>query len=233
MAKVNELSVFFPAYNEEDNIKTTVTKALKVLPFVAKKWEVIVVNDGSTDKTAKVVNLITKKEKRVKMVTHSPNRGYGEALKSGFKNSRYELIVFNDGDGQFDFSQVTKFLKLIKSADLVVGFRLNRQDPWHRKLFGWGWTMLANLLLGIKVKDVDCGFKLLKKEVIRTIPPLESVRGGMISPELLAKAKKAHFKLAEVGVQHYPRQTGHQTGADLKVIVNSFIDLGKLWWQLR
>jgi len=115
----------------------------------------------------------------------------------------------------------------------VAGYRIDRRDSPVRKLFGFGWTFLANLLLGIGVRDVDCGFKLIRKKVIENIPALESTRGGMISPELLGQARKAGFKIAEVGVHHYPRKEGKQTGANLKVIFRSFLDLGRLWWELK
>lgn len=238
MGKVSQLSVFFPAYNEEANIKATVTRAASILPQVAEKWEIIVVNDGSTDRTGQVVKQLMKKpfdqtQGKLRMITHDPNRGYGEALKSGLYGARYDWIAFTDSDGQFDFGEITKFLEKRSQAQLAIGYRVNRQDPLTRKLFGVVWTGLSNLLLGIRVKDADCGFKLIKKEVIDTIPRLLSSRGAMVSPELLAKAKKAGFQILEVGVQHYPRQEGKQTGASLKVIVNSFFDLGKLWWQLK
>lgn len=233
MPKVSELSVFFPAYNEEANIETTIKKAVAFLPQAAKKWEIIVIDDGSKDKTGTIVKKLAAKDKRIKLITHTPNRGYGEALKSGLYNSRYDLIAFTDSDGQFDITELNNLLANLDQADLVAGYRIERQDSLIRKLFGRGWTLLANLLLGINVRDVDCGFKLLKKEVIKKIPKLESVRGGMISPELLAKTKKAGFKIVEVGVHHYPRKEGKQTGADLKVILKSFADLGKLWWSLK
>jgi len=233
MKKVKSLSVFFPVHNEAGNINRVIESTLAILPKLTKKWEIIVVNDGSTDKTGQVVEKLIEKEPRIRMITHNRNYGYGSALKDGFYNASYEWIVFTDGDGQFDFGEVTKFLEKADQADLVIGYRIDRQDPFIRKLFGWGWTFLANLLLGIKVKDVDCGFKLVKKEVIDAIPRLASIRGGMISPELLAKTKKAGFKITQVGVHHFPRQEGKQTGAELKVIFESFLDLAKLWWQLR
>lgn len=228
------LSVFFPAYNEEENIGDTVEKALLVLKKLGlKDYEVLVVNDGSTDNTAGVVEKFAKKDSHVKLINRTQNGGYGEALKSGLYGARFESIVYTDSDLQFDFSEVTKFLEKSGGADIVAGFRINRSDPPIRILFGWVWTMLANILLGVGVKDVDCGFKLVKRKVIETIPKLESSRGGMISPELLAKAKKYGFKIVEVGVYHYPRQAGRQTGADFKVMIRSFADLLKLWWQLR
>jgi len=233
MEKIPSLSVFFPAYNEEGNIKSTVEKALVVLPDVADKYELIIVNDGSKDKTGEIAESLAKENKNIRVVHHPQNCGYGEALKSGFYNAKYEWIVCTDADGQFDFSEITKLWEKTDKAQVVIGYRINRRDSYLRKFNGWGWTILANLLLGINVRDVDCSFKLVKKEVIDKIPRLESVRGGMISPELLAKARKAGFNIDQVGVHHYPRLTGKQTGANLKVIIKSFIDLFKLWKKLR
>lgn len=233
MEKLNELSLFFPAYNEEANLEETVEKAIPVLKEVAHKFELIIVDDGSKDRTGEIADKLAKKYSFIRVIHHHPNKGYGEALKSGFYNAKYEWIVFTDSDGQLDFSEVTKLIEVKDGVDIVAGYRLNRQDSVIRKLFGFGWTMLANLLLGINVRDVDCAFKLINKKVIETIPHLESTRGGMISPELLGRARKAGFKIKEVGVHHYSRTKGKQSGAELKVILKSFIDLEKLWWQIK
>ena len=233
MKKFAELSVFFPAYNEEGNIANTVSSALKVLSNIVTKYEVIIIDDGSKDKTGKIADKLAKENKYVRVIHHNPNRGYGEALKSGFYNARYDWVAFTDADGQFDFSEISKLIAKSDNTDLVVGYRMDRRDSFMRKLNGWGWTQLNNLLLGVKVKDVDCAFKLIRKEVIQKIPRLESTRGGMISPELLAKARKCHFRIAEVGVHHYPRRTGKQTGANIKVIIKSFVDLFKLSNKMR
>lgn len=233
MDKLKELSLFFPAYNEEGNLADTVEKAIPVLKKTAERYELLIVNDGSKDKTGEVAGKLAKKYSFIKVITHSPNQGYGAALKSGFYNSKYEWIVTIDSDGQFDFSEVEKLIDKSSEADIVIGYRLNRQDPMIRKIFGWGWTLLANLLLRVKVRDVDCAFKLVNKKVIDKIPELQSTRGAMISPELLGRAKKAGFRITEIGVHHFPRKEGKQTGANLKVIFKSFIDLGKLWWKMR
>lgn len=234
--KVDELSVFFPAYNEEANIETTVKKAEKILKKVAKKYEIIVVNDGSKDKTGEIADRLAKQSKFVRVIHHRENRGYGGALKSGLYGAKYQLIVFTDADGQFDFSEIDKFLKKQKEtgADLVIGYYLKRQVPFYRI---WGskflWEPAVFLLFGLKVRDIDCGFKLIKKEVVEKIPKLESERGPFISSEFLIKAKKAGFKIAQIGVHHYPRKAGRATGASLKVILGGFSDLFRLRRKLE
>lgn len=233
MEKLEELSLFFPVYNEEANLKNTVDEAIPILKKVADKFELIIVNDGSRDKTGEIAKQLAQMYPFIRIVTHSSNQGYGMALRSGFYGSKYNWIATIDADGQFDFSEISKLIEKTKNADVIIGYRINRQDSTIRVLFGRGWTFLADLLLGIKVRDVDCSFKLIKKKVIEKISKLQSTRGGMISPELLGKAGKAGFLITEVGVHHYPRKEGKQTGANLKVIFKSFIDLGKLWWQIK
>ena len=231
---VKNLSVFFPAFNEAENIEKTVLNAASVLEKLKIPYEIIVINDGSTDATGQIAEALSvKSHNKIRVIHHPQNLGYGEALRSGFYNARYDWIAFTDSDGQFDFAEITKFLKLAESADLVIGFRIDRQDPPIRKLNAWGWKQINRILMGTNARDLDCAFKLVKKSVIEKIPRLESARGGMISPELLAKSKKAGFKIVEVGVHHYPRTAGSPTGAGLKVIATSFMDLFKLWMKLR
>ncbi len=229
---VDSLSVFFPAFNEEKNLPKTVANAISVLSKLSLKWEVLIIDDGSKDQTGKIADDLAKKHKQVRVI-HQPNGGYGKALIAGFYGSKYDWIAFTDSDGQFDFSEITKFLDKADNADLVVGFRMDRQDKLVRKINGHLWNLLCNILLGLGVKDVDCAFKLIKKQVFEQIPHLESTRGAMISPELLAKARKHHFRIVQIGVHHYPRREGNPTGANLNVILQSFKDLFKLWWKIR
>lgn len=230
MLLIKEISAFFPAYNEEANIRQTVEKAIEILEKVAKKWEIVVIDDGSKDKTGAIVKRLMKKEPRIRLITHTPNRGYGAALKSGFYNSKYKWIAFTDADGQFDFSEITKFFKKQRQtgADLVIGYYLKRAVPFYRI---WGsklWELAVFLLFGLKVRDIDCGFKLIHKKVIDGIPRLEAERGPFISSELLIKAKKKGFKMVQLGVYHYPRRAGKATGASLKVILSGLRDLIRL-----
>jgi len=231
----NELSVFFPTYNEEKNIEKVVKRAKQVLEKISGAWEIIIVEDGSKDKTPQISDSLAKKDKRIRVIHHKPNRGYGGALKSGFKAAKYEWVAFTDSDGQFDFSEITKFIKKQKStdADLILGIRTKRADPFIRKLFTWGWSVvLPRILFGLKVTDYSCGFKLIRKRVFNSVQPLVGEE-KVTQIEMLVKAQRAGFKFAEVGVKHYPREFGKQTGASLSVVSKSIRDLLALWHQLQ
>jgi glycosyltransferase involved in cell wall biosynthesis len=232
---IDEISVFFPAYNEEKNIKKTVLSAKKVLERVAGKWEIIIVDDGSTDSTSIIADRLASLDKRISVIHHRPNRGYGGALKSGFNKAKYEWIAFSDSDGQFNFSDLRLFINKQKEtgADLVLGIRKNRADPFFRKLSTFIWSkVLPRILFGLRVRDYSCGFKLIKRDAYRKALPLVGEE-KVTQIELLVKCQRSGFRFAEVEVGHYPRIYGHQTGADLKVILRSIRDLLKLWWILR
>ncbi|TSC88581.1 MAG: Glycosyltransferase [Microgenomates group bacterium Gr01-1014_7] len=231
---IKNLSVFFPVFNEEGNIENTIENALKVLEKLKlEDYEVIVVDDGSTDKTGKVADSLAKQNPKVRVIHHPKNSGYGEALKSGFYNAKFDTIVYTDGDGQFDFSEVNKFLEKIETNDLIIGYRIKRRDPFFRIFFKKGWKLTLLAFFRLTLKDVDCGFKMVKRKVLEKIPRLESSRGAMINAELAIKAKKAGFKIGQVGVNHFPRLSGKPTGANFNVIIKSYLDLIKLWWELK
>lgn len=231
----SELSVFFPAYNEQDNISKTVEAALKVLPRVAKKWEILIINDGSKDNTGKVIDKLAAKHPHVKALHHEVNRGYGAALKTGLYNAQYRWIAFTDSDGQFDFGEITHFFETQEEtkADLVVGYYKKRQVSTFKILTSKMWELAVFILFGLRVHDIDCGFKLISKKVVDSIPQLESERGAFISSEFLVKSKRFGFKIVEIPVTHYPRKAGTGTGRNIDVIIQSFIDLLKLWKKLR
>lgn len=232
---IQELSVFFPAFNEEENIKSTVEKAKKVLFKIAQNWEILIINDGSVDKTGEIADKLAKNDKRIKVIHHKENRGYGASLKTGLYLCKYEWITFTDSDGQFDFSEIVNFIETQRktNADLVIGYYLDRKVSLYRKVNTFIWKMIVLTTFGLNVRDVDTGFKLLSKSVIEKIDRLEAERGAFIESELLIKAKKAGFKIEEIGVKHYPRIAGHGTGSDLNVIIDSFVDLLKLYRDLR
>ena len=234
MTKISEVSLFFPTYNEEENIKKVVLDAKKVLQKNAVKWEILIVNDGSYDKTKEVAANLAKNDRRIRVINHSINKGYGGALKTGFNNSQYEWVSFTDSDGQFDFTEISKFIKKQKdtNADLVLGYRIKRADSAIRRAGAYFWFLIPRVLWGLNVADYSCGFKLIKKGVFNSVVPLIGEE-KVTQIEMLVKAKKLGFKFAEVGVHHYPRRFGKQTGADLKVVIKSFIDLFKLWQKLK
>jgi glycosyltransferase involved in cell wall biosynthesis len=233
--RIDSISVFFPAYNEEKNIRKTILKAREVLFKHANSWEILVINDGSRDKTLEIVKELHQMDRNIKLINHKVNRGYGASLQSGFYNAKYKWIAFTDSDGQFDFSEINEFIKMQRetNADLVIGYYKKRQVSKFKIITSKMWEIAVMILFGLKVKDIDCGFKLVSKKVIDVIPRLESERGAFISSEFLIKAKKAGFKIVEIPVTHYPRLAGKGTGRDIKVIIQSFVDLFKLWTKLK
>lgn len=232
--KLKELSIFFPFWNEEKNIEKVVEDAIIVADEICEKWEIIIVDDGSKDKTLERASALEKKHKNIQIVSHTPNRGYGAALKEGFANAKYDVVVFTDGDGQFDFSEVEKFIAHIDSADLVIGFRKKRRDnKLAKRLLLMSLLKIWDyMLFGIWFKDIDCGFKMFKKSALDRIGPFRS-EGAMVTTEILAKAKKRKLRIVQVGVEHYPRKHGAQTGAEPAVIVRAVLESFILWWDIR
>jgi glycosyltransferase involved in cell wall biosynthesis len=232
---IDKLSVFLPIYNEEANVKNVVLATRKVLQNVADEWELIIVDDGSTDDSAKLIKELMESDPRIHVVTHKVNEGYGASISSGLYESKYPWIAFTDSDGQFDFAEITHFLakRQESGADLVIGYYKKRQVSAFKKITSKLWELMVFILFGLKVRDIDCGFKLISKKVIDTIPVLESKRGAFISSELLIKARRAGFKIVEIPVTHYPRLKGVGTGRNLNVIIKSFVDLLRLWKKLR
>ena len=225
------ISAFFPAHNEEANIEELTRKTLKVLSEICEDYEVIIVNDGSKDRTKEIGEALAEKDPHIRILSHETNRGYGAALKTGFYNSRFEWVFFTDGDGQFDVSEIKELAKYSDKADLITGYRIKRHDPFIRKVNAFAWGTLVKLLFGFRVKDVDCAFKLIKKEIIDKAK-LES-EGALISTELLAKATRMGYRIFETGVHHYPRRAGTQTGAKIKVIVKAFVELFKFYGKMK
>jgi glycosyltransferase involved in cell wall biosynthesis len=219
----HSISIVLPAYNEEAVIGATLEQVLNVLREWKMDFEVIVVNDGSRDQTGMIVSAIMVVEPRVRMVTHESNQGYGSALVDGFAAATKALTVFMDSDGQFDISELSRLLAFINEYDAVIGYRLDRQDSWMRKLNAWGWKCLIGWVLGVHVRDVDCAFKLLHTDFLHQYP-LET-RGAMINAELLYKLKRHGYSYIEVGVHHYPRKGGCATGAKLSVILRALREL--------
>ena len=225
------ISVFFPCYNEQENVGRTVEKALDVLEKLNADFEVIIVDDGSSDKTGRIADEIAGDHNKVKVVHHGRNLGYGAALQSGFKAATKELVFYTDGDGQFDINEMPPLLDLMEQYDIVSCYRLNRRDPLIRKINAWCWTRLVCFLFGLKVRDIDCAFKLYKREIFDKIEM--SSTGALIDAEILARAAHKGYRITQKGVHHYPRTAGAQTGANIRVILRAFKELFKLQRRIR
>ena len=225
------ISVFFPCYNEQDNVESTTKQAISVLESLGADYEVIIVNDGSSDNTGQVAQRLASENDRVKVVNHSTNLGYGAALQSGFRAATKELVFYTDGDGQFDINELPPLLPLTEQFDIVSCYRLNREDNFTRKINAWCWTKLVCLLFKMKLRDIDCAFKLFKREIFDNIEMSSS--GALIDTEILAKAIGKGYTITQKGVHHYPRTAGSQTGADIKVIFRAFKELFQLYGRIK
>jgi glycosyltransferase involved in cell wall biosynthesis len=230
--KVPSLSFFFPAFNEEASVESLLRQSQRLLPELARAWEIIPVNDGSRDGTGAIfARFAAEDPEHVHPVHHEVNRGYGAALISGFAHARYDLVFFMDGDRQFDIGELPLLIEKADEGDVIIGFRKNRRDPLIRKANTFMWGTLVRMLFGFKARDVNCAFKLVKRSVMDKVK-LSSM-GAVISTELLAKAHKEGFRFVEVGVTHYPRTAGRPTGAKGKVIVRAFKELFTLYKRLK
>jgi glycosyltransferase involved in cell wall biosynthesis len=219
----SSLSVILPAHNEETAIETTVREVIETLSKWKLDFEVIVVDDGSQDDTGVILDTMSASYPCLRVIHHPVNEGYGAALVSGFEAASRGLTFFMDSDGQFDIHDLARFLPLIEEYDAVLGYRIDRQDTWMRKVNAWGWKILVGLVFGIHVRDVDCAFKLYPTSFFREYK-LET-RGAMINTEILYKFTRAGNTCTQVGVRHLPRHGGRATGAKLPVILRAFREL--------
>jgi glycosyltransferase involved in cell wall biosynthesis len=224
---VKDLSIVLPAYNEEPNIERVVREVNAWLDRTDLDAEILAVNDGSADKTGAILDGLKTELPRLRPQHHPQNKGYGAALRTGFDAAVKTYVFYMDGDGQFHIDDLEKLLPLATEDAIVTGYRIERRDPFVRrvnaKLFG-GW--LVRVMLGVYVRDLNCAFKLIPKKVLRSIT-LEST-GALINAELYGRSIRKGFGIREVGVHHYPRELGVQTGAHFGVIVRAFYDLFRL-----
>ncbi len=225
------ISVFLPSHNEEANVERVVRGFLAELARIADAYQVIVVNDGSTDQTGAVADRLADEDSHVKVVHHPKNRGYGGAVISGIRAATQPYVVLADGDGQFDPKEVESLAAFVPEYDVVVGKRIRRADPLMRRINGKAWTTLVRIVLGIGISDIDCGFKLFKREFLDGMEL--RAHGAMISTELMARVAGRGAKIKEVGVHHLPRMAGEQSGANFKVIMRAFKELFTLYGELR
>ncbi len=230
------LSVVVPCFNEEGNIAPVIAQVAEVGRRLASELEIIVVDDGSTDATAKVLGGLQALVPELRIVTHQRNRGYGAAVRSGLERARMDYVFLTDGDGQFDMEELPAAIQLLGEHDLVAGYRTHRQDGYWRRLWGQTWTALVNRVFGLGVRDANCAFKLVPQSLLRS-SELKS-EGALISAELLLAARRAALSVGEYAVTHYPRMTGRQSGASPRVVMTALMELlvrsrlgfGRLAW---
>jgi len=225
------VSVILPAYNEEKNLRHAVDSARVVLSQIATAWEIIAVDDGSTDGTAAVCDELVAQCDGVRVIRHADNKGYGAALKSGILAARHELVFFTDADGQFDLRELERFVEWADEYDIVMGYRAKRRDPWHRLINAFGWNILVRVVFGLRVRDVDCAFKLFRRAVFDRVQIRSA--GAMVNAEILAQATRLGMRMCEIKVSHYPRCYGKPSGANISVIVKAFRELLRVSRELR
>jgi len=228
---LSKISLVLPASNEEENIGHVLAEAGHVLERVAEDYEIIVVNDGSTDGTQTVLERLSQGDRRIVILRHERRKGYGASLKRGLAVATGEAVFFTDADQQFDLEELPLLLEWIPRYDIVVGYRRKRLDGIGRRFLGWAWSKIVRLFFRLKVRDVDCAFKLFTKEALDSIP-IASV-GAFVNTEILVRATKRGFRIKEVPVSHYPRKFGRQSGAHPRVVVKAIVELLRLRKELR
>jgi glycosyltransferase involved in cell wall biosynthesis len=229
--RLSSISVFLLAHNEEGNIKRVIEGFKDELPKLTDDYEIIVVNDGSSDHTSQIAEGMAAADCHLRVVHHTVNRGYGAAVISGINAASKEYVLLSDGDGQFDPADFARLAGKVWDYDVVVGCRVRRADPFVRRLNGKAWSLLMRLLFDLRITDLDCGFKLFRREALTNLQ-LEA-KGAMITTELMAKLARRGARITEVEVRHLPRTAGEQSGNSLRVIARAFIELPALYRKLR
>jgi glycosyltransferase involved in cell wall biosynthesis len=230
-ARVTELSYFFPAHNEEANLRPLVDEALATLPALAESWEIIVVDDGSRDATPRIADeLAAAHPQQVRVVHHATNLGYGAALRSGLRAARKNLVAFTDGDRQFHVADLARLIDRLDAADhpdVVAGYRIRRADPLVRTVYARLYRLANRIFFGLKLRDIDCACKLFRRDALKGIHTESG--GAFFSAELLIKLRASGRTVVEVGVPHFPRTAGSPTGAKPSVVSRAVRD----FWSLR
>lgn len=225
------ISVFFPAYNDENTIEHLVIEALEILDDLTDDYEVIIVNDGSSDSTAEILNNLAKKIPEVKVIHHEQNQGYGGALRSGFKSAGKSLIFYTDGDGQYSVSELRRLFPLMKdNVDVVNGYKTKRSDKTHRKIIGGIYNQTARLFFRLPIRDVDCDFRLIRRSVVKELDLIST--SGVICVELIHKLAISGCVFAEAPVTHFPRQFGKSQFFTVRRVGKTVFDFFVLWIKI-
>ncbi len=230
-AAIGSFSLVLPAHNEAENIEPVIRHALNVLPNYFDSFEVIVVNDGSRDRTGEIIDGLSQEDPRIRPIHHKTNRGYGGAVTSGFEASTGNYVMFMDSDQQFDITDIERLYPFISTHEIVAGFRMMRQDELHRRIFAEVFNLVVRVFFGVHLRDIDCAFKIFDGDLIRSLQL--SSPGALINTEIQAKARRQGARLQQVGVRHFPRIAGEATGGNPKVIARAMKETVILWWKMR
>ena len=225
------IAVALPAYNEAESLPRTVPPVVAALRQVTDDFEIVVVDDGSRDRTAEVVRELSQKYPEVRLVQHPVNLGYGAAVWTGITSGQKEFIFYTDADGQFDITELKRLVPYTGEYDMIIGYRAPRRDPPKRLVFAFGWKVFVTTLFGYVARDIDCAFKLFRREVLDHVY-VES-RGAAFSAELLIKTRDRGFRIKELPVTHLPRKAGRPTGDRPDVIVRAFREMIAFWVKSR
>lgn len=224
---LTSLTLFFPCYNEAENVGAQIDDAVKTAEEYGIDYEVLVVDDGSRDKTAEIVRSRTAKNPSVRLIQHERNQGYGAAVRTGLMAAQKDLVFMTDGDRQFRISDIEKLFSKIDSCDVVAGFRISRRDAAHRRVGGRLWTTAVRCLFGLPIRDIDCAFKLYRRKYLQGL----NLRSNqlVIHAETLGRLKRRGCRIEEIGVDHYPRTAGKATATALPRLIKSFVELLRVY----
>jgi glycosyltransferase involved in cell wall biosynthesis len=226
-----KLSLVLPAFNEAENLPVVIERAVEILPRHFNQFEMVIVNDGSRDATGAVADSLAAEHNQITVVHHPRNRGYGGALVSGFAASDGDYVMFMDADRQFDIEDIDRLTPFIDTHDIVAGFRMERNDPFHRRVFAEIFNVTIRVLFGVHMRDIDCAFKIFQGDLLRSIELTTS--GALINTEIQAKARRQGATVQQVGVRHFPRVAGSSTGGNPRIILRAMRDTPRLWWHMR
>jgi glycosyltransferase involved in cell wall biosynthesis len=232
ITKLPSLSVFFPAYNDALSLPSLIEKTFKVLSETVEVFEVVVVNDGSFDNTGEVLRQLQSRfGMRLRVIEHLENRGYGRALRTGFESAQYDWVFYTDGDGQYDVQELSLLIRKVRDdVGLANGFKLKRHDPWHRVCIGWLYNRFARVLFGIRIRDIDCDFRLVRRDIVQQLNLRSNT--GAVCVELVRGIELTGCEIVEVGVHHYPRLHGRSQFFRVRSLLTTFRQLLDLYWAL-